>query len=121
MKKKGVKRTLSQLQNDHAVIVEKYKEIYQILMNIKRDSEDVYQITLNYLAKTFLYQVRQDVTAKPHAAYFLARFAYLLCSTIPEFLDYLMGRLYKRCQYLIPRFHDDDPVSGKKIIMYIYI
>lgn len=63
---------------------------------------------LNDLAKLLVDQVKQDVHMKENAAYFLGRFAYLMCSTVPEFLDYLMGRLLKRCQYLIPRYHDDD-------------
>jgi hypothetical protein len=67
---------------------------------------------LNYLAKLFLVQVKNEIHAMANAAYFLARFAYLMCSTVPEFLDYLMGRLLKRCQYLIPRYHDDDSVSN---------
>jgi hypothetical protein len=70
---------------------------------------------LNFLAKTFLLQARQEIHATPFAAYFLGRFAYLLCATIPEFTDYLLGRLMKRCQYLIPRYHDDDSVSFCKI------
>lgn len=88
------------------------------LMTIKNQSEDAFQVMLNFLAKVFLLQVKQEIHATPHAAYFLARFAYLLCSTIPEFLDYLMGRLLKRCPYLIPQYHDDDPVSLFFIELY---
>jgi hypothetical protein len=86
------------------------------LLNIKQQSADAFEVMLNFLAKVFLLQVKQEIHATPHASYFLARFAYLISSTIPEFLDYLMGRLLKRCPYLIPQYHDDDPVSTWCII-----
>ena len=66
---------------------------------------------LNQLAKFILAQAKQEIHATAFAAYFLARFTYLMCSTIPEFLQYLMGRLLKRCPYPIPQYHDDDPVG----------
>lgn len=107
--RKIIKRTVAQLQASHQVILEKYNTIYAHLMGVKQQSADAFEVMLNFLAKVFLLQVKQEIHATPHAAYFLARFAYLVCSTIPEFSDYLMGRLMKRCPYLIPQYHDDDP------------
>jgi hypothetical protein len=79
-------------------------------MSVKKESYEAFEVMLNSLAKIFLGQVKQEIHTLHNAGYHLARFAYLMCSTVPEFLDYLMGRLIKRCQYLIPRYHDDDPV-----------
>ncbi|KAI9273636.1 GLE1-like protein-domain-containing protein [Sporodiniella umbellata] len=106
--KKLVKRTITQLQFKHHVILEKYNVMYNHLNTVKAQSKDAFEVLLNFLSKSFLGQVKQEVHATPFAAYFLARFAYLLISTIPEFTNYLLGRLYKRCPYLIPQYHDDD-------------
>ncbi|CEP14066.1 hypothetical protein [Parasitella parasitica] len=102
------KRTVSQLRQNHDVIVEKYKVAVDHLFKIKQQSPEAFEYMLNHLAKIILAQVKQEVHATPHAAYFLARFSYLVCSAIPDFLQYLMGRLLKRCPYLIPQYHDDD-------------
>ncbi|RCH97777.1 Nuclear pore complex nucleoporin component [Rhizopus azygosporus] len=119
-----VKRTVAQLQYKHNVILEKVELMYNHLTSIKAQSQEAFEVLLNFLAKAFLAQVKQEVHATPFAAYFLARFAYLLISTIPEFLDYLMGRLYKRCPYLIPQYHDDDPTLAvdeiKRRLRYDY-
>ncbi|KAG0745325.1 hypothetical protein G6F57_006476 [Rhizopus arrhizus] len=103
-----VKRTVTQLQYKHNVIFEKYTVMYNHLIAVQGQSQEAFEVLLNFLAKAFLEQVKQEVHATPFAAYFLARFAYLLVSTIPAFLDYLMGRLFKRCPYLIPQYHDDN-------------
>ncbi|KAI9251999.1 GLE1-like protein-domain-containing protein [Helicostylum pulchrum] len=108
-KKSGIKRTISQLTSNHEFIFAKYKEIYALLMSLKQESNDAFEITLNYLAKEILRQVAVDVSNKPYCAYIYSRFAYMICSSIPEFTDYLLGRLYKRCPYIVPQFHDDDP------------
>lgn len=84
--------------------------MYNHLIAVQGQSQEAFEVLLNFLAKAFLEQVKQEVHATPFAAYFLARFAYLLVSTIPAFLDYLMGRLFKRCPYLIPQYHDDNHV-----------
>ncbi|CAO3681206.1 unnamed protein product [Rhizopus stolonifer] len=107
--KRLVKRTIAQLQYKHEVIFEKYTVMYNHLESVKGQSKEAFEVLLNFLSKAFLEQVKQEVHATAFAAYFLARFAYLLLSTIPELLDYLMGRLFKRCPYLIPQYHDDDP------------
>ncbi|RCH98300.1 hypothetical protein CU098_000448, partial [Rhizopus stolonifer] len=104
-----INRTVSQLQHSHAVVLEKYQFLSQHLLGIKQQSQDAFEVLLNHLAKVFLAQVKQEIHATDYAAYFLARFAYLMCAAMPEFVDYLMGRLLKRCPYLIPRYHDDDP------------
>ncbi|KAI8333504.1 GLE1-like protein-domain-containing protein [Choanephora cucurbitarum] len=104
-----ISRTISQLQHKHSVVLEKYQFLSNHIMGIKQQSQDAFEVMLNHLAKAFLSQVKQEIHATEYAAYFLARFAYLMCATIPEFKDYLMGRLFKRCPYLIPRYHDDDP------------
>ncbi|KAG2228591.1 hypothetical protein INT48_006016 [Thamnidium elegans] len=114
IKKKGIKRTISQLTSNHEFIFTKYKEIYALLMNIKQESNDAFEVTLNYLSKEILRQVEVDVSNKPYCAYIFARFTYMICSSIPEFTDYLLGRLYKRCPYIVPQFHDDDPTLSKK-------
>lgn len=31
----------------------------------------------------------------------------LLAPDLPHFLDYLLARLYKRCPYMIPEYHDE--------------
>lgn len=111
MAKRTINRTVSQLQSDHRVVLEKFNVLHAHIMSIKQTSNDAFEVMLNHLAKTFLAQVKQEIHATNHAAYFLARFAYLMIAAIPEFLDYLLGRLMKRCQYLIPKYHDDDPVS----------
>ncbi|KAI8967045.1 GLE1-like protein-domain-containing protein [Mycotypha africana] len=107
--KRPITRTVSQLQYDHSVLLEKHAALCQHLAGIKQQSPDAFEFALNHLAKAFLSQARQEIHATAHAAYFLARFAYLMISSIPEFSDYLLGRLFKRCQYLIPKYHDDDP------------
>lgn len=111
MAKRTINRTLSQLQSDHNVVLEKFNVMHTHCMQVKQQSNDMFEVVLNHLAKLFLKQVKQEIHATNHAAYFLARFAYLMMAAIPEFIDYLMGRLMKRCQYLIPKYHDDDPVS----------
>ncbi|KAI8367324.1 GLE1-like protein-domain-containing protein [Blakeslea trispora] len=104
-----ISRTISQLQHKHSVVLEKYQFLSQHILGIKQQSQDAFEVMLNHLAKAFLSQVKQEIHATDYAAYFLARFAYLMCATVPELKDYLMGRLLKRCPYLIPRYHDDDP------------
>ncbi|GAA5809357.1 hypothetical protein MFLAVUS_002765 [Mucor flavus] len=115
-RKSGIRRTISQLTSNHEFIFTKYKDIYALLMSIKQESNDAYEITLNYLAKEILGQVAQDVANKPYCAYIYARFTYMICSSIPEFTDYLLGRLYKRCPYVVPQFYDGDPnISDKEL------
>lgn len=80
-------------------------------MSIKQKSSDAFEVMLNALAKVVLKLVRKEVDPSPHTVYYLARFSFLICVTVPEFLDYLLARLFKRCPYLIPQYHDDDPVS----------
>ncbi|KAI7906549.1 GLE1-like protein-domain-containing protein [Cokeromyces recurvatus] len=104
-----INRTITQLQSDHKIVYEKYEFLKNHILNIKQQSNEAFEFLLNHLSKVFLAQVKQEIHATAFAAYFLARFACLMCSAIPEFLDYLMGRLLKRCQYLIPKYHDDDP------------
>ncbi|KAF1800074.1 GLE1-like protein-domain-containing protein [Mucor lusitanicus] len=104
-----IKRTVSQLQADHRVITEKFNTLNNHLLGIKQQSPEAFEYMLNQLAKFLLTQAKQEIHATAFAAYFLARFAYLMCSSIPDFLPYLMGRLLKRCPYLIPQYHDDDP------------
>ncbi|CAO3648531.1 unnamed protein product [Mucor fragilis] len=104
-----IKRTVSQLQADHRVIAEKFNTLYNHLLGIRQQSPEAFEYMLNQLAKFILTQAKQEIHATAFAAYFLARFACLMCSSIPEFLPYLMGRLMKRCPYLIPQYHDDDP------------
>ncbi|KAI9480920.1 MAG: GLE1-like protein-domain-containing protein [Benjaminiella poitrasii] len=107
--KMAINRTVTQLQSDHKIVYEKYEFLKNHILGIKQQSNEAFEYMLNHLSKVFLAQVKQEIHATAFAAYFLARFAYLMCSAIPEFLDYLMGRLIKRCQYLIPKYHDDDP------------
>ncbi|KAI8641485.1 GLE1-like protein-domain-containing protein, partial [Parasitella parasitica] len=107
--KKVIKRSVSQLKLDRGTILEKYNLLHDHLLKIKQQSPEAFECMLNHLAKSILSQVKQEVHATAYAAYFLARFSYLLCSTIPEFIQYLMGRLLKRCPYLIPQYHDDNP------------
>lgn len=90
-------------------------------MSLKQESNDAFEITLNYLAKEILRQVAVDVSNKPYCAYIYSRFAYMICSSIPEFTDYLLGRLYKRCPYIVPQFHDDDPVSTHIFFYFLYV
>lgn len=125
-----IKRTVSQLQADHKVVAEKvghmseggknesrwtyilqFNTLNNHLLGIKQQSPEAFEYMLNQLAKFLLAQAKQEIHATAFAAYFLARFAYLMFSSIPEFLPYLMGRLMKRCPYLIPQYHDNDPVS----------
>lgn len=80
-------------------------------MSTKTKSTDAFEVLLNYLAKVILRLVRKEGVPAAYTVYYLARYSYLLCATVPEFIDYLLARLMKRCPYLIPQYHDDDPVS----------
>ncbi|KAI7894887.1 GLE1-like protein-domain-containing protein [Mucor mucedo] len=100
-----------QLQFDHPTILVKYTAVFNCLMAMKQKSNDAYEVLLNYLAKVILRLVKKEGIPTPYAIYYLARYSYLLCATVPEFMDYLLGRLMKRCPYLIPQYHDEDNVS----------
>lgn len=80
-------------------------------MTAKQKSNDVYEVLLNFLAKVILRLVKKEGIPSPYTIYYLARYSYLLSATIPEFMDYLLGRLMKRCPYLIPQYHDENTVS----------
>ncbi|CAO3611662.1 unnamed protein product [Cunninghamella echinulata] len=119
-----IKRTIIQIQFKEQIIIEKYKVLYNHLLTIKNQSNDAFHVLLNHLAKALLLQVRQEVDGSPFAAYFLGRLAVLLSGSIPEFKDYLFGRLLKRCPYLVPNYFDDDVTLSqeeiKKLLHYQY-
>ncbi|KAG0171818.1 Nuclear pore complex nucleoporin component, partial [Apophysomyces sp. BC1034] len=119
-----IKRTIIQLQYKHEVILEKYCVLRDHLLNTKNQSIEAFHIMLNHTAKVFLLQARQEIHATPFAAYFLGRFATLLCSSIPELQNYVIARLFKWCPYLIPQYHDDNPnishTEIKKLLRYEY-
>ncbi|KAF7728914.1 Nuclear pore complex nucleoporin component [Apophysomyces ossiformis] len=119
-----IKRTIIQLQYKHEVIFEKYCILRDHLLNTKNQSMEAFHVMLNHTAKVFLLQARQEINATPFAAYFLGRFATLLCSSIPELSNYLIARLFKWCPYLIPQYHDDNPNLShdeiRKLLRYEY-
>ncbi|KAI8093297.1 GLE1-like protein-domain-containing protein [Halteromyces radiatus] len=119
-----IKRTIIQLQFKHNVILEKYQILRDHILNVKNQSIDAFHVLLNHVGKTLLLQVRQEVDGAPFSAYFLAKLAVLLAGSIPEFKDYLYGRLLKRCPYLVPNYFDYDSTLShdeiKKLLHYQY-
>ncbi|KAI8150175.1 GLE1-like protein-domain-containing protein [Fennellomyces sp. T-0311] len=110
-----IKRFLKQLQFKRDVVDQRFIAIRDRLLAVKTQSEDAYHILLNYTAKDFLRQARSEISSISWGAYFYARFAMLLGAAIPDFLEYLLARLYKRCPYLIPEYHDDPSLSIEEI------
>ncbi|KAI8338451.1 GLE1-like protein-domain-containing protein [Chlamydoabsidia padenii] len=104
-----IKRSITQIQYRSNVIIEKYEQIRDHILSIKNQSQDAFHVLLNHVGKSLLLQVRQEVNGAPFSAYFLAKLAVLLAGAIPEFKDYLYGRLLKRCPYLVPNYFDFDP------------
>ncbi|KAI9495285.1 GLE1-like protein-domain-containing protein [Zychaea mexicana] len=106
-----IKRYLKQLQFKREVVDQRFKAIRDRLLAARSQSEDAFHILLNYTAKDFLRQARSEISSISWGAYFYARFAMLLGAAIPEFMEYLLARLYKRCPYMIPNYHDGSDVS----------
>ncbi|KAI9270461.1 GLE1-like protein-domain-containing protein [Phascolomyces articulosus] len=119
-----IKRFLKQLQFKTEVVDQRYVAIRDRLLAVKTQSEDAFNILLNCTAKDFLKQARSEISSISWGAYFYARFAMLLGAAIPEFMEYLLARLYKRCPYLIPEYHDEsglslDQVKAKQRFEYV--
>ncbi|CAO3598367.1 unnamed protein product [Absidia cylindrospora] len=106
-----IKRTIIQIQFKNDIIIEKYQVLRDHLLSVKNQSVDAFHVLLNHLGKALMLQVRQEVDGAPFSAYFLAKLAALLSGAVPEFQDYLYGRLLKRCPYLVPNYFDFDSVS----------
>ncbi|KAI9022719.1 GLE1-like protein-domain-containing protein [Phycomyces nitens] len=107
--KKDITRNVSQLQYKPSVVLEKAKNVFEIVDKTRNQSKEAFNILLNHLAKVILLQAEQEIAATPMAAYFLGRFATLITGHIPELFPYLIARLYKRAPILIPHYHDGNP------------
>ncbi|ORZ17799.1 GLE1-like protein-domain-containing protein [Absidia repens] len=119
-----IKRTIIQIQFKNDVIIEKYQVLRDHILSVKNQSVDAFHVLLNHLGKALMLQVRQEVDGAPFSAYFLAKLAALLSGAVPEFQDYLYGRLLKRCPYLVPNYFDFDSTLShdeiKKLLHYQY-
>ncbi|KAI9317135.1 GLE1-like protein-domain-containing protein [Dichotomocladium elegans] len=111
-----IKRFIKQLQFKPEVVEQRHVAIRDRLLLIKSQSVETFHCLLNQMAKDFLLQVRAEVSSISWASYFYARLAMLLMADIPEFTNYLMGRLYKRCPYMIPEYHDDPKLSAQEMM-----
>jgi hypothetical protein len=69
----------------------------------------LYAWLLNNLAKQFIKQAENEVAVNFKKAFPLASLCLLLVCQHPEFLDFVLGRLYKKCPYLIPKYHRKEP------------
>ncbi|KAL0077952.1 GLE1-like protein-domain-containing protein [Phycomyces blakesleeanus] len=122
--KKDVTRNVSQLQYKPSVVLEKAKNVFDILDKTKKQSNEAFNILLNHLSKAILLQAEQEIAATTMAAYFLGRFATLITGYIPELFPYLIARLYKRAPILIPHYHDGNPDLSadelRKLMRYKY-
>ncbi|KAI7848138.1 GLE1-like protein-domain-containing protein [Circinella umbellata] len=106
-----IKRFLKQLQFKREVVDQRFVAIRDRILAVKQQSEEAYHILLNCTAKDFLKQARSEISSISWGAYFYGRFAMMLGSAIPEFMEYLLARLYKRCPYMIPNYYDESGLS----------
>ena len=95
--------------NSRRFILQFMNDINGLLNKGKQTSELLYAWLLNNLAKQFIKQAENEVAVNFKKAFPLASLCLLLVCQHPEFLDFVLGRLYKKCPYLIPKYHRKEP------------
>lgn len=85
-------------------IIEFSREIGDVLNHGKNLSQPFYLWLLNNLAKQFVKQAEEEVAANMKKAFPIAFLACLLCTQHPQLIEYLLGRLFKKCQYAVPMY-----------------
>lgn len=72
-----------------------------------------YQWILNFVAKAIVDQAETEVPVQQNSAMPLAKLAYSLLKTFPEFEYYFMARLVKKCPFIIGFSRSIDTEEGR--------
>ncbi|KAI8827026.1 GLE1-like protein-domain-containing protein [Fimicolochytrium jonesii] len=97
-------RRLGQVMNSQKKIIEIAKDIDQVLKGAKSVSSEAYRLCMDILAKQIIKQCENEVAVKMDTAFPLAILCIMLYNAHPDFLDILLGKMSKRCPYVVPYF-----------------
>ncbi|KAJ3005534.1 Nuclear pore complex nucleoporin component, partial [Thoreauomyces humboldtii] len=94
-------RRLGQIVNSQAKIIEIAKEINEQLKNARSQSPEAYLLCQEKLAKLIIKQAEGEVAVKRDAAFPLALLCVMLYNAHTDFLDILLGCMFRKCPYVV--------------------
>ncbi|KAI8922579.1 GLE1-like protein-domain-containing protein [Powellomyces hirtus] len=94
-------RKMGQVMNSEKKIIEIARELNQTLKGAQAQGPECYALCMDSLAKKIVKQAESEVAVKMDAAFPIATLCIILYNAHEEFLDILLGRLAKRCPYII--------------------
>ncbi|KAI9209725.1 GLE1-like protein-domain-containing protein [Polychytrium aggregatum] len=100
-----VTRSVGQVTNSRAKVNEVSKTIDRAFTEARAININALEYILDFTAKQFVLQAEKEVAVKHSMAFPIARVCLLLCKEHPEFVELLMGRLIKRCSYVVPMYY----------------
>ncbi|KAJ3054338.1 Nuclear pore complex nucleoporin component [Rhizophlyctis rosea] len=111
--KMDIKARIGQQTMSQKKIITIAKHVSKNLEDGKGASQEVYETLLDITAKCIVQQAEREVAVKTSQAYPLALISVMLYTKHEPLLDILLGRLYKKCPYLIPQYFKKIPGEGE--------
>ncbi|KAJ3042285.1 Nuclear pore complex nucleoporin component [Rhizophlyctis rosea] len=90
-------------------IIEIAQNVNKWLVGAQKDSNEVYEFLLDFTAKAIVKQAEKEVAVKSSQAFPLALISVILFNKHVPLLDILLGRMMKKCPYLIPQYFRKKP------------
>lgn len=100
---------LGAVTNSRKHILQFIKEINLSLSEGRMKSPMLYGWLLNNLAKQFVKQAENEVSVNMKKAFPLAALCALLFTQHPELITFVMGKLVKKCPYVVPQYAKREP------------
>ncbi|KAI9341708.1 GLE1-like protein-domain-containing protein [Obelidium mucronatum] len=102
--KRKIKTTVGQVTRSRAKIFYVASTIHKILQDASKISPNYYRVLLDITAKALALQSDAELSVHPVKAPALAQATTLIIEKHPDILVILLGRLMKRCPYIVPMY-----------------
>ncbi|KAJ3369928.1 Nuclear pore complex nucleoporin component [Kappamyces sp. JEL0680] len=102
--KMKINRTVGQLTRSFKQLVPLIKALAGVFTEAQTLSPEFYEVIMYLAAKKIVKQAETEVSVKKDSAFPLAVLAVHLFSKHPPFLGILLGRMMKKCPYIVPMY-----------------
>ncbi|ORX83772.1 GLE1-domain-containing protein [Anaeromyces robustus] len=104
MLKMKITTRVGQITNTRDSVKEISNALNDVLNQGKQISNEVYYWLMDFLGKAMMKQAEKEISINKTMAFPLAHIFNIIVSNHEPFFKIFMGRLYKKCIYLIPRY-----------------
>ncbi|KAJ1344451.1 hypothetical protein BSLG_001011 [Batrachochytrium salamandrivorans] len=101
--KMSITQRTGQLTRSQKKVVEIVKSLHVNLTEASSDPQ-LYELVMDLTAKQIIKQAETEVAVKRNMAFPLAIVCVLLFEKHPQFLSIFLGRLMKKCPFIVPRY-----------------